>query len=595
MYNRNGGGRGGGSAKVCDFFLQGRCKFGDNCKFEHPGAQSGSTGNRFAPLSGQGGNGGSARGRPGNSKDPLPYHLNKENIIADLKDERPQWPFSAYGPGRDAPRQLFGGFPIEQSPEEMRALYYAAQASGNPQTAVQGEQDLFQRMNQQIEKVLGDPDGAVQYILDGDNEHPNRRDEISAPGQASAIGSGNPFSQPPSQSAFGRPSTVGNTPATTGAFGAPAFGSASTPFGGVAASSGTFGQPTQPTTASTFGQPSQFGTKPAFGQSSQPTGGPAFGQPAQLGGSAFGQPSQMGAPPAFGQPSQTGASSAFGQPSQPGASSAFGQPSAFGQASQLGGGSAFGKPSSLGASNAFGQASGLGQPKPAFGQPSAAGNPFSNPQSSSGFGQPSQIGQASPFAAAAQQQQQQTATGAGSGLWPQQQNAQGGNTSGFAGGSASMAVDLVAQQPAQGPTQANTSAIKSPFAVGHTHPPPQAGPAVAGGVAGSTNDTPTPPISSYAQHRNGQLNSWRGAPVTQKEGIPYFSKTGNIRDASSLERIWFPDGPPAGNPYTAESEELFAKAGSEVESAYRSCAEQGAFNGMVPLLAPIRAWTRFDL
>lgn len=64
------------------------------------------------------------------------YHLNKEAIIADLKEERPIWPFSAYGPGRDAPRQLFGGFPIEQSPEEMRVLYYLAQASGNPQSAV---------------------------------------------------------------------------------------------------------------------------------------------------------------------------------------------------------------------------------------------------------------------------------------------------------------------------------------------------------------------------------------------------------------------------------------------------------------------------
>ena len=67
---------------------------------------------------------------------PPSYHLNKDAIIADLKTERPQWPFSAYGPGRDAPRQLFGGFLQEQSMEEMRLLHYHAQASGNVQQVV---------------------------------------------------------------------------------------------------------------------------------------------------------------------------------------------------------------------------------------------------------------------------------------------------------------------------------------------------------------------------------------------------------------------------------------------------------------------------
>lgn len=64
------------------------------------------------------------------------YGLNKDIIVTDLKNERPIWPLSAYGPGKDAPRQLFGGFPIEQSPEEMRVLYYLAQANGQPQPAV---------------------------------------------------------------------------------------------------------------------------------------------------------------------------------------------------------------------------------------------------------------------------------------------------------------------------------------------------------------------------------------------------------------------------------------------------------------------------
>lgn len=62
--------------------------------------------------------------------------MTKDGIEGDLKNEKPQWPFSAYGPGRDAPIQLFGGFPLEQSPEEMRVLYYKATANGNPQSAV---------------------------------------------------------------------------------------------------------------------------------------------------------------------------------------------------------------------------------------------------------------------------------------------------------------------------------------------------------------------------------------------------------------------------------------------------------------------------
>lgn len=38
---------------------------------------------------------------------------------------------SAYGPGKDAPIQLFGGELIEQSPEEIRTLYYRAIATNN--------------------------------------------------------------------------------------------------------------------------------------------------------------------------------------------------------------------------------------------------------------------------------------------------------------------------------------------------------------------------------------------------------------------------------------------------------------------------------
>lgn len=72
----------------------------------------------------------------------LPYHLNADIIRSDLTTggadgEKPTWPLSCYGPGRDAPRQLLEGI-IEQSPEECRVLYYQAQAAGQLQEYVRG-------------------------------------------------------------------------------------------------------------------------------------------------------------------------------------------------------------------------------------------------------------------------------------------------------------------------------------------------------------------------------------------------------------------------------------------------------------------------
>lgn len=63
------------------------------------------------------------------------YHLSKEDMKADLTDQRPIYPLSAYGPGRDAPRQLIEG-PVEISPEELRLRYYTLRAAGNEAAAV---------------------------------------------------------------------------------------------------------------------------------------------------------------------------------------------------------------------------------------------------------------------------------------------------------------------------------------------------------------------------------------------------------------------------------------------------------------------------
>ena len=143
----------------------------DKCRFEHPPDRGLSNGNRFAALdsgpvprnsnyqnAGDRGNQGSYQGSyqgggeyytlwvtkvnlsdhwsSASSSQTRPYMLDRDTIVTDLSTERPQWILSAYGPGRQAPAQLFGGPLREKSFEEMRLLHYFGQASGNAQQAV---------------------------------------------------------------------------------------------------------------------------------------------------------------------------------------------------------------------------------------------------------------------------------------------------------------------------------------------------------------------------------------------------------------------------------------------------------------------------
>lgn len=97
------------------------------------------SGNRYAPLQNQDlsrHNSSRQASTPSQHPRGSRYQLDKAAITVDLSSERPLWPLSAYGPGREAPAQLFGGPIREQSFEEMRLRHYMAVVAGKPQEAV---------------------------------------------------------------------------------------------------------------------------------------------------------------------------------------------------------------------------------------------------------------------------------------------------------------------------------------------------------------------------------------------------------------------------------------------------------------------------
>jgi nucleoporin NUP42 len=59
-----------------------------------------------------------------------------------------------------------------------------------------------------------------------------------------------------------------------------------------------------------------------------------------------------------------------------------------------------------------------------------------------------------------------------------------------------------------------------------------------------------------------------------------------------LQRIWFPDGPPA---YTAETEVKAEEYDEESKREWAGFMEKGAFvSGKMPLMPPLREFCRWD-
>ncbi|KAJ5124354.1 uncharacterized protein N7515_008179 [Penicillium bovifimosum] len=479
------------------------------------------------------------------SQQATDYGVRPSDIKLDLTagQGRPEWIFSAYAPNKDVPRQLFGGAHRERSMEEMRLRHYELAAAGNLDQAVQEASALWQECVQQIEVSLNDLNGAVKYIIDGKDEHPNRIDIVEGKTQATIGQAPAPFGQP---SPFGQQNAPSSAPAA-GAFGAP---------------------------SSTFGQPSGLGQSGGFGQTSAMGPSPAFGQPSTLGGSAFGQPSTLGAQPAFGKPGfsqQAATPSPFGQPSAMGGAAPFGAPSApaapspFSQISQnqqpAAGG--FGQPTGQPAPSPFGQPAGQPAPSP-FGQQAPKPNPFgapSAPAAAAPFGAPSA---ASPFGQVSQNQQ--PATG------------------GF-GQPAGQPAPSPFGQPAAQPAAPSVPSVPVQNA--------NVGPRAFIKIDNPQDLNPLPQLEGETRHNPStkQLVMWKGRPVKYVDSHPCYL---HPQDNKTFVRIHFPNGPPdAAN--LKDSQGKPEEYTPEVVEAYQFFLQNGYFkDGNIPALAPQREWLSFD-
>ena len=429
----------------------------------------------------------------------------------------------------------------------MRLRHYELAASGNQQQAIQEAQRLVGEAEQQIKTALNDVDGAIKYISDGENQHPNRVDICKAKG-ADPIQRQVSGGLQQSTSPFGQPAFGTSAPIPTQTQGATSsFGRPSTSFGQPSSLGSAFGQP------SSLGQPQSSFNKPSS----------TFGQP-----SSFGQPSTLGRPPTtFGQPA-----SAFGRPS----SSAFGQ-----TAAPLSSGSA---PLTQGAQ----AASGVAQPQNLFEQRPTSSQPTT-------FGQPSFPVNRNPFGPGASantttssQPSSQPASVFAKPTPPQ-------STSTFSQPSIAQPNQFAPSgQFGQSNNTTSSSTFNQPSFSSPTttfgQPSSAAtGPTFGGrGLTSATTSARKSTATNPQRNAAGRLTSWKGKPVSYIDEEPCIKAA----DGSSWERIWFADGAPLFLKTEEPPLEAYDEGTKEV---YRLLRETGTLKGgVLPELPPRREWCSWD-
>jgi nucleoporin NUP42 len=310
----------------------------------------------------------------------------------------------------------------------------------------------------------------------------------------------------------------------------------------------------QTTSKSAFAnQPSSsFGTQAPAAQNHQPVG---FAQNQNSSGFGVAQPQQQNS---YGQPMQN----SFAQPNQ--------MPNAFGQPQQNP--APFGQPQN----NAIDGFGGLQQPSQqqnnAFGQPQAPfgtqGIPISQQVIQGAFGQQSQALNNNGFGGQFQQQQQQQVPEG----YSQQLN----------GGFSSFGNQNLAPQP--------TNGFGSQPANGSSAQALQNNQQQSNNISATNaaNGLTHPDVASYTTRDNsGRLLTWKGARVNFIDNQPCYQTPDG-----SMERIWFPDGPPTAQSWEP-STELFT---TEMMQAYEFLRQNGAFQGgIMPEAAPRLDMVHFNV
>lgn len=433
-----------------------------------------------------------------------------------------------------------------------------------------------------------DVDAAIQFIISGEREHPNRIDIVNQTAAANA-GPSNVFAKDAQSNPFGQNVSPlptfpkanpfsGTNQTASGGFGQPStLGFKPSPF--------TAPAPTQPGLGS-FGQPSTLGQKPS--PFSNPT--PAFAA-AQPGVGTFGQPSSLGQNPSPFKPGSSGSGG--------GGFSAFANnPSSFSQQPQV---TTFGQPS--------------GQQAMPFGvQPTQPPAPFSNPQST--FGAPSPAAN-NPFLPS-QQAQQQTLAPVFNPFTKKPA------TAAPAENASANAFPKPAANPAPmfKPTQQSTAPALNPLSnlqtntsvppnFGHSQPQSQASnpfspisqqakPVTNGSISGGrTLGAEHANINTYSTKApDGRLRTFKNKPVVYKkiheEDKDEVPKAGIIRPDGHWEKIVFPDGPPPVNRDAAMSPESYT-GNNALKAQYAYAAQHGVFkDGKMPMIPPMQEWCSFD-
>lgn len=156
---------------VCKYFLAGRCRYGDNCKYEHP------------PQ---------ANGRNSSNNDPFKTSRRGGNNYSNKNtEENPQWPLSVIGlpEGLDRGNALSG----DVSPEELRIMAYSMAPKGISPEVNEREARLVSEHRAKLEAL----ERSGMSNLMGSTSNINRGQDPFAANQSQNGGFNNSFNQQP--------------------------------------------------------------------------------------------------------------------------------------------------------------------------------------------------------------------------------------------------------------------------------------------------------------------------------------------------------------------------------------------------------------